>query len=547
MKSTYTSFLFFYTLYFLCFVAATHSTAAQEVSDSLAYYSSRAQNPQNANDLAEAYRYFNESYEIALKNEDIDKTLRYLYFIASINFKSGDRDTAEKTLVEGLKILDKSKGLTNKVAFEKSFYNLLGNVYNDNRNKDKTLNIYNKVLALADTSNDSVIIFSNMAMIYKKYNETTNAKNQLLKALEMLPRVDDIRVKALVLDNLGGVYSKQNNSEGLAYMKQALELRKQIKDTSTLYTSYSNLAKYYIGIGDKNEAKKYALIANEWANQINSASYKEDALGVLTDLSEDEFAIAYKRLNDSLYKAEKESLSKFALMKYDLSKSELQSEKANAKSQRLLLIAILIVLLSCGAYVLLRSKHKKDKLLQVFNTESRISKQIHDEVANDVFQLMTKLEQEEQMQTEVINELHGLYYRARDISKEHGALDSDYPFMDHMTELIESFHSSETNIVVKGLSDISWNAFPEVQRTTIYKVLQELLINMKKHSQASIVLLVFQKEKSKLDISYSDNGIGSDLKQGSGLRNTENRIQAINGTITFETSPSKGFKVKISV
>jgi signal transduction histidine kinase len=70
---------------------------------------------------------------------------------------------------------------------------------------------------------------------------------------------------------------------------------------------------------------------------------------------------------------------------------------------------------------------------------------------------------------------------------------------------------------------------------------------MKKHSQASIVVLVFQKEKRKLDISYSDNGIGSDLKQGSGLKNTENRIQAINGTITFETNPTKGFKVKISI
>jgi signal transduction histidine kinase len=70
---------------------------------------------------------------------------------------------------------------------------------------------------------------------------------------------------------------------------------------------------------------------------------------------------------------------------------------------------------------------------------------------------------------------------------------------------------------------------------------------MKKHSRASIVVLVFQKEKSKLHISYSDNGVGSDLKQGSGLKNTENRIQAINGTITFETNPTKGFKVKISI
>ena len=330
-------------------------------------------------------------------------------------------------------------------------------------------------------------------------------------------------------------------------MTEALELREQINDTSSIYTSYSHLAEYFNNIRDTSEAKKYALKANELANNLSAPSYRKNALGLLIDLSNDKFAKAYKQLNDSLYKAEKGSINKFALMKYDLSKSELQSQEANAKSQRHLFIAIFILLLSCGAYFLLRSKHKKDKLLQVFNTESRISKQIHDEVANDVFQLMTKLEHEEQIQTEVISELNGLYYRARDISKEHGALDSNYPFIDHMTELIESFHSSQTNIVVKGLSDISWNNIPEIQRITIYKVSQELLINMKKHSQASIVVLVFQKEKRKLDISYSDNGIGSDLKQGSGLKNTENRIQAINGTITFETNPTKGFKVKISI
>lgn len=547
MKLNNNSFLFFCAIYCLLFLGNAKHLLAQQLNDSLQYYSNRALNPQNANDLSSAYKYFNDSYDDAIKNDNIDRTLRCLYFLSSIDFKNGDYNTAEKTAVKGLKIIDESKGLIDLSNFETSFYNLLGNIYNKKGNKDKTLKLYNKVLSLSKTAKDSVIVYNNISILYKRYNETVKATDELLKSLKIFSRVESDATKALVLDNLGVIYSKQNNLEGLTYMKKALELREQVNDTSSIYTSYSHLAKYFNSIGDTIDAKKYALKANELANNINSASYRNDALGLLTDLSDDEFAKAYKRLNDSLYKAEKESMNKFALMKYDLSKSELQSQEANAKSQRHLFIAIFILLLSCGGYFLLRFKHKKDKLLQVFNTESRISKQIHDEVANDVFQLMTKLEHEEQIQTAVISELHGLYYRARDISKEHGALDSNYPFIDHITELIESFHGSQTNIVVKGLSDISWNLIPEVQRITIYKVIQELLINMKKHSRASIVVLVFQKEKSKLHISYSDNGVGSDLKQGSGLKNTENRIQAINGTITFETNPTKGFKVKISI
>ena len=161
---------------------------------------------------------------------------------------------------------------------------------------------------------------------------------------------------------------------------------------------------------------------------------------------------------------------------------------------------------------------------------------------------MTKLEHEDQIDTEVISELSSLYARTRDISKEHGTLNSNYPFIDYLGELIESFQDSETNIIIKGLTDISWNLLPEIHRVTIYKVLQELLINMKKHSQASIVVLVFDKEKRKLNISVNDNGVGaSTLKRSNGLQNTENRIQSINGTIIFETEPNKGFKTKITI
>ena len=48
-------------------------------------------------------------------------------------------------------------------------------------------------------------------------------------------------------------------------------------------------------------------------------------------------------------------------------------------------------------------------------------------------------------------------------------------------------------------------------------------------------------------ISYSDNGVGCDLKKNTGLHNTENRIQSINGIISFESEHNKGFKSKISV
>lgn len=73
------------------------------------------------------------------------------------------------------------------------------------------------------------------------------------------------------------------------------------------------------------------------------------------------------------------------------------------------------------------------------------------------------------------------------------------------------------------------------------------MTNMKKHSSASIAVLTFKKMNSKLNISYSDNGVRSNLKKHNGLQNTENRIKSLKGTIIFESNKNEGFKVKITV
>ncbi|OIP47450.1 MAG: hypothetical protein COZ16_08105 [Flavobacteriaceae bacterium CG_4_10_14_3_um_filter_31_253] len=59
-------------------------------------------------------------------------------------------------------------------------------------------------------------------------------------------------------------------------------------------------------------------------------------------------------------------------------------------------------------------------------------------------------------------------------------------------------------------------------------------------------VLAFDQDE-KLTINYSDNGVGCILKKGNDLQNTENRIQANNGTIIFESHPNEGFKAKIIV
>ena len=81
-------------------------------------------------------------------------------------------------------------------------------------------------------------------------------------------------------------------------------------------------------------------------------------------------------------------------------------------------------------------------------------------------------------------------------------------------------------------------------------MLQELMVNMKKHSKCSLVVITFKKNKNKLEIDYSDNGLGAtseEINMKNGLQNVENRILGIKGTITFDTISKKGFKVSFTL
>ncbi|WP_033960393.1 tetratricopeptide repeat-containing sensor histidine kinase [Psychroserpens jangbogonensis] len=548
MKSTKILFLFFIFLTFL----TTKSYC--QIYDSISHYSQLIQNPKSSNDLATSYRFFLKKKDEYSKKGLIKNEIFATQNIADIQKHLGYIGESERLNIECLELLDLLEVDEWSINSKVKTINDLGKIYRFKKDYKEALKIYNIGLKLAKKKSEINIILNNIGFVFLQQNELQQALEYFDLAYKKALENNDTLNIARSLDNLGFTKSKIKIDDAEEDLIEALNIRKKENYINGIAHSYENLSRHFHSVNDSERALFYSDKAIYLANQTKSLEQIKSALRLKIDLGNDFVISEYINIRDSIDDIKETDRSNFNyyVYQYDKKEKQLHASKLENVEQRnknlvYLLFGIIVVLGSIFLYFILKSQYKKEKLQEVYNTESRISKKIHDEVANDVFQLMTKLEHEDQIDTEVINELNSLYARTRDISKEHGTLNSDYPFIDHLTGLIESFHDTQSNIIIKGLSDITWNTIPEIQRTTIYKVLQELLINMKKHSQASIVVLVFQKEKRKLDISYSDNGIGSDLKRGSGLQNTENRIQTINGTITFETNPKKGFKAKISI
>jgi signal transduction histidine kinase len=89
---------------------------------------------------------------------------------------------------------------------------------------------------------------------------------------------------------------------------------------------------------------------------------------------------------------------------------------------------------------------------------------------------------------------------------------------------------------------------PEHVEVTAYYVVSEALTNAAKHSNASGVEVAADATDGELRLSVSDDGVGgADLTRGSGLVGLKDRVEAIGGTLTIQSSPGQGTRLNIEV
>lgn len=83
-------------------------------------------------------------------------------------------------------------------------------------------------------------------------------------------------------------------------------------------------------------------------------------------------------------------------------------------------------------------------------------------------------------------------------------------------------------------------------KLSIYRIIQEQLTNVLKHSNASSVLIELSSNEQLTTLRIEDNGRGTEVnkaKSGIGLTNIRNRVASLNGHTHIETAQGKGFKL----
>jgi len=380
-------------------------------------------------------------YSYILSNDNYSKigdTLKIgenLSHIASIQSKYGDYEASDISAIESLKYIDED----NKV-YRAYIYNRLAISSRLQKDYKEAIYWYDKALHYSNTNEKRIIILQNKANAFrdlKNYKES-------IRILDSLSNVEgnNDRIRARIIDNLA--YTRWLNGENKKDPSDffiALNLRVKNKELFGLNASYSHLSEFY-----KKDNPKLSLLYASKMYQLaidqKSSQDQLEALEKLIDFDDSRNLIAYyaayKRISDSLNNAEKQAKNKFAKIKYDSEKnreenlklkiisSEKELELEKEKTQKIIGAvssgSILLGLLGFGFYR--KQKYNLEKREEVYKTETRIAKKIHDEVANNVVNIMNKLQYTAAPKEKLLDDLESVYLLTRNISHQNNAIET---------------------------------------------------------------------------------------------------------------------------
>lgn len=518
-----------------------------------------------------SYYYYNKAQLLC------DTTTHYIDYVyaitcmASIEQLQGNYVASEVLLTKTLPYLKKIK----KPRFSANVYEQFGANYYYTYDYNNALRYYEKALHLPTSYYRKIRVLNSISQIYIRQKKFKLAESILIKLSKIKivcknDKKENDYEQARILDDLGLCYYAQGKPEALDCYKKSIKIQLQIRNYYALLYSYLHVAEYFQQ-NNRSIAKSYAKKAYMIATRLNDAPNKLQSLKVLSKTSEGndlkKYSTSFIHLADSIAKARQKAKNQFARIKYYADKdrfenlqlkaqkveNELKSERENNRKIISYIIIFLTTSLSLLLYFYLTSKGRKEKNRAIFESEMRISKKLHDELAHDVhntlnFAKTTDLKQEENKEL-LLNNLDNIYSRTRNISKENSPIITDNNFSIALKEMISGYQTSDVNIILNGFDLVVWNEIEKNKKIILYRILQELFSNMKKHSKATLVSVSFKIINKNLTVIYNDNGLGTKnqaLNLKIGLQNVESRIKTINGNIIFDNNLEKGFRLSFS-
>lgn len=275
----------------------------------------------------------------------------------------------------------------------------------------------------------------------------------------------------------------------------------------------------------------------------------------------------------------------FNLIQLDLLISQKSNHEYIYLSQLLLVFCVIISVFLFIIYKNYEKKRNEAKQMGIYSrfmidgieTErSRISKEIHDTVLQDIKALSFKYElidsadvqNNESLKDELISQTNSCISQLRAICNnltpiELSGNNKDINgFILAIHNLIDQFTAkSGIECILKMQDKLDISSLSMKQTINIFRIIQEALNNIEKHAKASIVsiiITIIQNNNQKmLKVYITDNGTGFNseklLKETAlqyghfGISNMRNRAKDINASFSISSEINSGTEIKLEV
>ena len=503
-------------------------------------------------DIDSAFFYFNRSASNA--SDKVQVALAY-YNMALIQSNAGDDYGAQESLTNSLKHLDENK--KEHRGYLASDYNQLGmTFYNLGENRE-AITYYQMALKYADDVKLRPYILNNEGNSFqalKVYDKTIGCYKAVLGSVDKTGIV-----YARALTNLANTrWMQDHHYNAVPELLESLAIRLRQKDVWGENSSYAHLADFYT-VSKPDSARWYAQKMLYTATRLRSPDDQQQALKKLILLSPAEQSRAYfkqyQARADSLQTKRNVAKNQFALIRYNVERAKadnIQLQKINTERNYQLVVVALFTLAAAfiGFYLYKRRRRRllleSDRRLQ--ESKLRLSQKVHDKVANGIYSIMSEVEHLPQLdRTVLLDKLENMYNVSRNVA--HDEAESAVDFAERISAMINAFKSDLIKIGVEGNKTELWQTVRSETREELLLVIQELMVNMSKHSHATKAYVGFSADNGRLLFEYRDDGIGfvGTAAAGYGIESTVSRIQALNGTINFEGVGTKGLHVWIQL
>lgn len=362
-------------------------------------------------------------------------------------------------------------------------------------------------------------------------------------------------------------------TEAIKYYDSSLTIADSFDYLTLRIENYNAFAEAYIAVDAYSEAIKFQALYEDAMQTFWSQYQASKALELKT--KEQEKQLFSLQLENEKVRAEQERQSAFA-------------------QQRLMWNYFLVLVVVAGGvlFFVVFKLYKKNQQAKLAEKQKKISQQKVIELIREqeLKSMYATLDGQETERRRIAQELHDavgttlsmaklffqnmedhLTHLNQDVSNEYtraiGLLDNSVGEIRRISHNLASGVLSKLGLQhgldelldsVKTTGQLSVNyhiygfeqRFPIGTEMQLYRVLQELIANVLKHSKATQVTVQLIEKDNNLTIMVEDNGIGFDPNnqaKGIGLQNVEARLHKLEADWTLDTSLGRGTTITISL